>query len=422
MNVFKIIVPIALAAILSGCPTTPKTGTDNPNTNTGTGGTITTFKLTVTKSGEGSVQGSGIDCGSICSIDITKDDNVLLLAEATVNSTFIGWSGACSGTQSCTVKMDTDKTANAIFKANPGGGTADTTKPTVNVSSPANALTVSSANLNVTGTASDNVGVTSLEYSLNNAVRVVLTAATSFSFPVTLAAGSNTINVYAKDAAGNEGISTVNITYNAPDTINPTVSISSPGNGQTLITATIRLIGSTSDAGGIASIQYAANGSIRVDAGTAPNFDIAIALRPGANTITVYATDNAGNVGSSSITVTYSPPSFTITPEQNVFFVGQKSVAFWKVNIAGRQNFATSGDAFDSVTLENNAILGTGASKIQFSYRKTDSSQDEIVLEIGAGSSVPVGDYAMTVRATSGSIVKDSTVTVRVAPCSLGCQ
>jgi Divergent InlB B-repeat domain/Glucodextranase, domain B len=423
MNVFKIIVPIVLAAILSGCPTTPKTGTDNPNTNTGTGGTITTFKLTVTKSGEGSVQGSGMDCGSTCSIDITKDDNVLLTATPGAGSSFSGWSGACSGTENCAVTMTTDRTVFANFKSDSGGGTTtDTTKPTVTVSSPATNQTVTGPNLTVTGTANDNNAVTSLEYSLNNAPRVSITPAQNYSFQVTLAAGSNTINVYAKDAAGNEGVSSLNVTYNAPDITNPTVSISSPGNGQTLTAATIRLIGSASDAGGIANIQYAANGGIRIDVGTAPNFEIALTLRPGANTITVYATDNAGNVGISSITVTYSPPSFTITPEQNVFFVGQKSVAFWKVNIAGRQNFNTSGAAFDSVTLENNPILGIGANKIQFNYRKTDSSQDEIVLEVGAGSSVPVGDYFMTVRATSGSIVKESAVTVRVAPCSLGCQ
>jgi Divergent InlB B-repeat domain/Glucodextranase, domain B/Bacterial Ig domain len=516
MNVFKIIVPIVLAAILSGCPTTPKTGTDNPNTNTGTGGTTTTFKLTVIKSGEGSVQGSGMDCGNTCSIDITKDDNVLLTATPGAGSSFSGWSGACSGTENCTVTMTTDRTVFANFKSDSGGGTPiDTTKPTVTVSSPATNQTVTAPSLTVTGTATDDKAVTSLEYRLNNAPRVSITPAQNYSFQVTLAAGSNPINIYAKDAAGNEGVSSLNVTYNAPDITNPTVSISSPGNGQTLTTANIRLTGSASDAGGIANIQYAANGGIRVDVGTAPNFEIAITLRPGANTITVYATDNAGNVGSSSITVTYnapdttpptvtignpsngqtlsganvrgigfasdaggiasvqysinggtrvnlgsvtgnfefaivlqpgvntitlfatdnagnvsstsvnvtySPPSFTITPEQNVFFVGQKSVAFWKVNIAGRQNFNTSGAAFDTVTLENNVIIGTGASKIQFSYRKTDSTQDEIVLEIGAGSSVPVGDYFMTVRATSGSIVKESAVTVRVAPCSLGCQ
>jgi hypothetical protein len=330
MNVFRMIVPAVLAAILSGCPTAPTTETNKPNTNTGTGSTgSTTHELTVTKSGDGSVQGSGIDCGSTCSMDIAKDDYVLLTAISGTGSSFVGWSGACGGTATCTVTMDTDKTVSANFTTNNGGGVVvDATKPTVTVSSPATAQTVSNPSLIVTGTASDNKAVINLEYSLNNAPRVALSVGTNFSFPVMLSAGSNSITVYAKDAAGNEG--------------------------------------------------------------------------------------------ASSITVTYSQPSFTITPEA-IFFVGQNSVTFWKVKITGRQNFATSGAAFDSVTLENNAILGTGAGKIQFSYRKADSSQDEIVLEIGAGSSVPVGDYAMTVRATAGSIVKETAVTMRVAPCSLGC-
>jgi Divergent InlB B-repeat domain/Glucodextranase, domain B len=419
MKVFKAMIAVGMMMGLSGC------WLFNPQTG-GTGGAgATEYTLTVSRTGTGSgtITSSipGIDCGDTCSSNYAKNTNVLLIAAPSQGSKFSGWSGACGGNQ-CTVSVTADKTVYATFQPDGGSNIADVEKPTVTISSPAPSQAVSSANLIVTGTANDNTAVTNLEYSLNNAPRVSVTPSQNYSFQVTLAPGSNTINVYAKDATGNEGISSINITHNAPDITNPTVSISSPGNGQTLTAATIRLIGSASDAGGIANIQYAANGSIRVDVGTAPNFEIAITLRPGVNTITVYATDNAGNVGSSSITVTYLQPSFTITPEQNVFFVGQKSVAFWKVNIAGRQNFNTSGAAFDSVTLENNAILGTGASKIQYSYRKADSSQDEIVLEIGAGSSVPVGDYFMTVRATSGSIVKESAVTVRVAPCSLGCQ
>jgi Glucodextranase, domain B/Divergent InlB B-repeat domain len=321
---------IMVMAILAGCTKPPEN-------------VIVTnqYILSINRSGTGSgtITSSipGIDCGETCSSVFAKNANVLLIATPSQGSRFSGWSGACAGND-CTVSMTADKTVFATFQTdggnnggnnNGGNGVSDTTKPTISISNPTQGQTVSSSNLTVTGTASDNNAVTSLEYSLNNAARVTLSTGTSFSFPVTLVAGLNTINVYAKDAAGNEG--------------------------------------------------------------------------------------------ASSITVTYSQPGFTLTPEA-VFFVGQKSVAFWKLKIAARQNFVTSGAAFDSVTLEGNAILGTGASKIQYSYRKADSTQDEIVLEIGAGSSVPVGEYVMTVRATSGSIVKDSAVTVRVAPCSFGCQ
>jgi hypothetical protein len=332
MKVFKAMVAVSMMVGLSGCwlfsPQNPTGGTGGTG---GTGSAEYTLSVTRTGTGSGTITSSvpGIDCGDTCSISFAKNTNVMLTATPGQGSKFSGWSGACSGND-CTVTMTGDKTIYATFQPEGGSSVADTEKPAVAISSPTAGQTVTSASLTVTGTASDNKVVTSLEYSLNNAARVALSAGTSFSFPVTLISGSNTINVYAKDAAGNEGVSSINVTY--------------------------------------------------------------------------------------------SQPSFAITPEQAVFFVGQKSVAFWKVKISGRQNFNTSGAAFDSVTLENNSILGTGASKIQFAYRKTDSSQDEIVLEIGSGSSVPVGDYTMTVRANSGSIVKDSAVTVRVAPCSLGCQ
>jgi hypothetical protein len=411
MKVFKAILVMALFA---GCAKPPEN-------------VIITneYTLTVNRTGTGSgtITSSipGIDCGDTCASIFAKNANVLLIATPSQGSRFSGWSGACSGND-CTVTMTADKTVYATFQIDGGNSVTDTEKPTVTISSPATGQTVSSASLTVTGTASDNKAVTNLEYSLNNAARVTLNAGTSFSFPVMLTAGTNTINVYAKDAAGNEGISSVNMTYTVLDTIKPVVTISSPTAGQTVPSPSLTVTGTASDNTAVTGLEYSLNNAARIALTTGTSFSFPVTLVAGSNTINVYAKDAVGNESVSGITVTYSQPSFTITPEKTVFFVGQKSVAFWKVNIAGRQNFNTSGAAFDSVTLENNAILGTGVSKIQFNYRKTDSTQDEIVLEIGAGSSVPVGDYAMTVRATSGSTVKESAVTVRVAPCSLGCQ
>jgi hypothetical protein len=305
---------IALAAIITSCTQPTKS-----------------LSVSVIGNGSGLVTSNptGINCISrICSSSFNEGTNVRLTATPNANSTFEGWSGACSGTGPCSVDMNTNTTVTASFSST--GTITDTVKPLVNISSPSNGQTVNAANLTVNGSASDDTAVTNLEYSLNSGARVALNPSTNFSIPVTLNLGTNTINVYAKDAAGNEG--------------------------------------------------------------------------------------------SSSVSVTYGLSGFTLEPQQAVFFVAQKAVAFWKVKITNRQNFNTGGTAFNSVTLENNAILGTGASKIQFAYRKTDSSQDEIVLEIGAGSSVPVGDYAIKVKAMAGAITQEAAVMVRVAPCSLGCQ
>jgi Fe-S cluster biogenesis protein NfuA len=75
--------------------------------------------LTVSKAGTGtgSVSSSpaGIDCGSTCSADFDQGTVVTLTAAAGANSTFVGWSGACTGTGSCTVTMDAAKSVTATF-------------------------------------------------------------------------------------------------------------------------------------------------------------------------------------------------------------------------------------------------------------------------------------------------------------------
>jgi hypothetical protein len=79
----------------------------------------TFFTLTVNKtgSGQGTVTSSpsGINCGPTCSADFTSGAVVTLTATPATGSTFAGWSGACSGTGTCTVTMDTDKTVTATF-------------------------------------------------------------------------------------------------------------------------------------------------------------------------------------------------------------------------------------------------------------------------------------------------------------------
>jgi VCBS repeat-containing protein len=80
-----------------------------------------TFALTVTKagSGDGTVASNpiAINCGAICSADFENGTVVTLLVRAEPDSTFIGWSGDCTGVGfSTTVTMDADKTCTANFQ------------------------------------------------------------------------------------------------------------------------------------------------------------------------------------------------------------------------------------------------------------------------------------------------------------------
>jgi len=87
--------------------------------------------LTVIKNGTGSgtvtSAPAGINCGSTCSYAFAYNTVVTLTASPTAPSTFTGWSGACSGTGTCTVTMSSARSVTATFTA-PGNQTLTVTK------------------------------------------------------------------------------------------------------------------------------------------------------------------------------------------------------------------------------------------------------------------------------------------------------
>ena len=58
---------------------------------------------------------AGIDCPAVCTTGFDRDTAVTLSANPSPGSRFTGWSGACAGTSTCTVKMDADKSVSASF-------------------------------------------------------------------------------------------------------------------------------------------------------------------------------------------------------------------------------------------------------------------------------------------------------------------
>jgi hypothetical protein len=79
--------------------------------------------LTVSKagSGVGTVTSNpvGISCGATCSHGYNQGTSVTLTATPGHLSTFAGWSGACSGTNTCTVTTDAATTVTATFNLVP---------------------------------------------------------------------------------------------------------------------------------------------------------------------------------------------------------------------------------------------------------------------------------------------------------------
>jgi PKD repeat protein len=76
------------------------------------------YTLRVSVEGKGSVSSSpsGISCPGDCSEGYASGAGVVLTAAAEDNWRFSGWSGACSGTGSCVVTIDSDMEVTATFE------------------------------------------------------------------------------------------------------------------------------------------------------------------------------------------------------------------------------------------------------------------------------------------------------------------
>lgn len=104
-----------------------------------------------------------------------------------------------------------------------GAGGNDTQAPSIDVSSPSVA-TYSSASINLSYIASDNIAVSQCWYSLNNSTNITLANCTNTT--ITAAEGSNTLIVYANDTANNTNYTAVAFTLDTsiPSTPSPSSS------------------------------------------------------------------------------------------------------------------------------------------------------------------------------------------------------
>ncbi len=198
----------------------------------------------------------------------------------------------------------------------------DLTAPTVSLTSPGNNMTVSGS-VNIAANASDNVGVSRVEFYLNN----VLLSATNMSpyayawNSKNVANGVYTLTAKAYDAAGNLGLSqalTINVSN---DLTAPSVSLASPLSGST-VSGTVTVTANASDNVGVSKVEFYRNNVLQAAVATAPysyNWDTKTVTN-GSYTLTAKAYDAAGNVTvsqSSSVNVSNAVPD-TIAPTVSI--------------------------------------------------------------------------------------------------------
>jgi|GEM_PF-1415516 len=243
----------------------------------------------------------------------------------------------------------------------------DQTAPAVTIQSPTSSSSYStgSSTMSLGGTASDNIGVSQVTWSNSRGGSGAAQGTTSWSIAsVQLSEGTNVITVTASDAAGNHKSDTLTVTYTAPDQTAPTVTIQSPTSSSSYSTdsSTISLAGSASDNVGVSQVTWSnsAGGSGSAQ-GTASWSIASVQLSEGTNTITVTASDAAGNRRSDTITVTYdpaddTPPTVTIQyPTSESAYTAENS----SISLSG---VASDNKAVTQVTWSNSAG-GSGAAQ-----------------------------------------------------------
>jgi phospholipase C len=157
--------------------------------------TIPNFQLTVqnTGTGTGSITSipAGISCGQTCGISFAKGTAVTLTATPSSNSTFAGWSGACTGTGTCTVTLMASASVTAAFNVipvqltvqNAGTGTGTVTSSPTGINCGTTCSATFGLGTSVTLTAAPSTGSTFAGWSGacsgTSTCAVTLTAATS---------------------------------------------------------------------------------------------------------------------------------------------------------------------------------------------------------------------------------------------------
>ncbi len=200
--------------------------------------------------------------------------------------------------------------------------TYDPAAPLVIITTPTTDLTYTTGSSPVvlSGTSSDDVGVTGVAWSVANALGSISGFATNvsnwspWSASIDLAAGANLITITATDNVGRTGTSRVTVIY---DPTAPSIAITSPTAESLFLTtiAPIAIGGAATDNLEIQSVVWA--NTTTGDGGTAQGTGAwtvgSVPLIEGTNVITVTATDGVGKTGQATVTVIYDGTAPTVS-------------------------------------------------------------------------------------------------------------
>jgi hypothetical protein len=192
--------------------------------------------------------------------------------------------------------------------------TIDTTNVSLSISNPSNNSYSTLTTLNVNFTASD-TNLDSCWYSNDSMLSNTTLSSCANITGVTWSEGDHNVTIWANDSAGN--LNFVDVTF-VVDSINPTISISSPSNNTNQTDAGLDVLFSVSDTN-LASCWYG-NDSLSVNNTLASCVNItSVTWSQGSHDVVVWVNDSSGNLNSTSVTffIDSINPSISISSPSN---------------------------------------------------------------------------------------------------------
>ncbi|KAF0214529.1 MAG: NHL repeat-containing protein, partial [bacterium] len=204
--------------------------------------------------------------------------------------------------------------------------TRDTISPVLTVTQPQEAATFTTPEVTVTGSFTD---ITPVTVMINNITATI--AGNSFTATVALNNGANTLQVIARDAAGNQSQIIRNVTRNSGgDTTPPTLVIFSPVEGSVLRSVTVS--GNVVDQ---SSITLTINGT-QVFVNDEGNFLLEELFLPeGLQRVNILAVDTTGSRSEvlRNVNIDATPPVISnISPAQRTLIASQQAIIQGKVS------------------------------------------------------------------------------------------
>ncbi|MBZ5629159.1 MAG: hypothetical protein LAO06_09880 [Acidobacteriia bacterium] len=270
--------------------------------------------------------------------------------------------------------------------------------------------------------AANAAGWNNSDVAVNFACSDAISGVASCTSPVTVTQeGANQVQTgVVVDKA--ENTASTSVTVNV-DKTPPSLAITSPANGSTVNTATIAVNGSDSDLlSGVASVTC--NGALATISGA--NFACTVSLSLGSNSISVQATDVAGNTTTTPLTLTYqpAPPSISLTPNTGTagttvsvtinalfnsgFVQGSTAASFGPGTSVGGVTAGALGPvtvtgpntAIAQVTIAPNALGGTQQVLVQTGSEQI-SSTFTVNSPAVAAACVPAGSQSLLVQGSN---------------------